>query len=126
MRISEVTQRLGITGRAIRHYENCGLVKPRRDATNTRIFTGTDLMVLTTIINLRRAGLGINDIGQIINGPGTADNLDLERLLDHLERRRVSLERQQRELSALIDDVSSRKRFEGSASKRGYAVAQVA
>ncbi|MFS0722599.1 MerR family transcriptional regulator [Paenibacillus sp. 1P07SE] len=63
MRIQEVADRLGTTARAIRLYEQRGLLQPVKDAgSGYRRFTEPDMHRLQTIVALRELGLSLDAI----------------------------------------------------------------
>ncbi|NGQ94761.1 methyltransferase domain-containing protein [Brevibacillus sp. SYP-B805] len=85
MHIQEMAKRLQITPRAIRFYEEKGLIKPAKEASSGyRQFTEEDAWRLQTIIALREVGMPIEEIRQLL------DKLDKEEgtLLSYLEIQR--------------------------------------
>ncbi|OBR64138.1 transcriptional regulator [Paenibacillus oryzae] len=63
MKIKEVADKLKITQRAIRFYEDKGLIAPsKQDDNQYRIFDEEDIWRLQTIVALRESGMSINDI----------------------------------------------------------------
>ncbi|MEF2966987.1 MerR family transcriptional regulator [Paenibacillus sp. M1] len=69
MKIKEVAERLNISPRAIRFYEEKGLISPLKQADNRyRSFGEQDVWRLQTIISLREAGMTIEDIKQALAG----------------------------------------------------------
>ncbi|WP_233567744.1 MerR family transcriptional regulator [Cohnella faecalis] len=61
MRIKEVANMLNLSPRAIRFYEEQGLLAPSKDKTNRyRTFTEQELERLRTIISLREAGMPLS------------------------------------------------------------------
>jgi DNA-binding transcriptional MerR regulator len=82
----------GLTPRAIRHYEERGLVHPKRDAVNRRVFNPKDRARIGLIALLRRADLGIEDIADLLQ----EDNLDdlTRAAMDLLHARRQRLQDQ--------------------------------
>ncbi|MGZ0053034.1 MerR family transcriptional regulator [Brevibacillus gelatini] len=67
MLIKDMAQRLQITPRAIRYYEEKGLIKPAKaDESGYRQFTEEDVWRLQTIITLREVGMSIDDIRELL------------------------------------------------------------
>jgi putative AdoMet-dependent methyltransferase len=67
MHIKEMARRLQITPRAIRFYEEKGLVNPKKaDGSGYRQFTEEDVWRLQTVITLREVGMSIEDIRQLL------------------------------------------------------------
>lgn len=62
MRIKEIAERLNITPRTIRFYEEKGLIQPSKEHNQYRSFTEKDIWRLQTVISLREAGMSIEDI----------------------------------------------------------------
>jgi DNA-binding transcriptional MerR regulator len=56
----------GVTARALRFYEERGLLTPHRDRTNCRFFDGEARRRLGWIAALRAAGVSLPDIGQVL------------------------------------------------------------
>lgn len=83
--IKEMASRLQITPRAIRFYEEKGLIAPTKETTSGyRRFSEQDLWRLQTVITLREVGMPIEEIKHLLN------ELDRERgsLLTYLELQR--------------------------------------
>jgi DNA-binding transcriptional MerR regulator len=57
--------RTGLTARALRVYEEFGLVTPRRNAEGWRQYGPHDVMKLNTIALLKTAGLSLAQIGEV-------------------------------------------------------------
>jgi DNA-binding transcriptional MerR regulator len=68
LRIHEVGRRLGLTPRAIRYYEEIGLLTPAgRTEGDHRLFSQADVERLQTIKSLRDdAGFSLSDIGALL------------------------------------------------------------
>lgn len=67
MQIKDMAQRLQITPRAIRYYEEKGLIKPSKaDESGYRQFTEEDVWRLQTIITLREVGMAVEDIRELL------------------------------------------------------------
>ncbi|SDC74610.1 putative AdoMet-dependent methyltransferase [Paenibacillus sp. UNCCL117] len=67
IRIKELAERLHISTRTIRFYEEKGLLKPDKDSGNQyRRFSDNELWRLQTIISLREIGLSLREIKQAL------------------------------------------------------------
>jgi DNA-binding transcriptional MerR regulator len=76
--IAEVGRRTGLTSRALRFYEARGLLRPLRTASGRRHYGPAELARLHQILLLKRAGLTLAQMQQLLSrGP-----LDLGRLID--------------------------------------------
>ncbi|USG63695.1 MerR family transcriptional regulator [Brevibacillus ruminantium] len=99
MQIKEMAERLQITPRAIRFYEEKGLIAPKKaDHSGYRIFSQEDVWRLQTIITLREVGMPIEDIREILQ------RIDQEEdsLLHYLEIQRSCMYDRWVELSRVI------------------------
>jgi DNA-binding transcriptional MerR regulator len=107
MRVSEIAKALGITSRAIYHYEDCGLIRPKRDIWNYRMFGTADVELLVKIAALRAVGISIPDIQDLIQNATIETFFDSVELLKRLEDRYASVEEQRETLFALINRLRS-------------------
>jgi MerR family transcriptional regulator/heat shock protein HspR len=92
--ISVAAELVGMHPQTLRIYESKGLIRPKRTAGNTRLYSEADLERLRVIQELT------NDLG--LNLAGVEHVL---RLQDELNRTRARMERLERELRAEIADV---------------------
>lgn len=95
----------GMTPRALRFYEEKGLIEARRDRLNHRYYDGATRQKLAWIARLRSVSLSLRDIRQVLEadqrpGPnaGSGSQLALRKLL----ARRETLARELAALDALI------------------------
>lgn len=68
IKINEVEQLLEISKSNIRFYEKQGLLSPARTESKYREYSDADIERLKTIIILRKLGISVQDIGNILNG----------------------------------------------------------
>jgi DNA-binding transcriptional MerR regulator len=67
LRIQEVADRVGLTARSIRYYEEVGLMKPARSIGSYRLYDADDIARLQFIKGLRDdAGFSLAEIGQLL------------------------------------------------------------
>jgi len=89
-RMSDLSRMWGVTPRALRFYEECGLIDADRDRRNRRLYDRRAVDRLEMIIELRKAGVGLNDIREVLSAEG-----DVQRARDialgKLEARRSDL-----------------------------------
>jgi DNA-binding transcriptional MerR regulator len=65
--ISELADEFGITPRAIRYYEECGLLSPeRKTPTSQRLYNGRDRARLKLILRGKRFGYSLSELGDIL------------------------------------------------------------
>jgi DNA-binding transcriptional MerR regulator len=99
--LGEACQLYGFTPRALRFYEERGLVQAQRDRLNCRYFDGAARQRLAWIADLRKAQLSLPDILEILEAEdegGCGRDLALEKLA----ARRRDLERQAANVEAVI------------------------
>ena len=93
MKINEVEALVGITKKNIRFYEAEGLLAPRRNSENGyRDYGDEDVAVLRRIKLMRKLGLPLEDIRQMLSGAHTVG--------DGMRRHLVTLERERQNLDA--------------------------
>ena len=92
--ISVAADIVGMHPQTLRIYENKGLIRPKRTAGNTRLYSEADIQRLQLIQQL------MSDLG--LNLAGVEQVLQLQDEVERMERR---LDRMQREMRAAIDEV---------------------
>lgn len=95
LRPSEAAQQLGVSAKALRLYEQRGLVKPVRTAAGWRAYGPQQLKRAAEIVALRAMGLSLASIGRALNGEAG----ELERALT---AHQAVLERQAGQITAAI------------------------
>src|SRR3954469_3399226 len=114
--ISELAREFDVTPRAIRFYEDQGLLAPRRDG-QRRIYTVRDRTRLKLTLRGKRLGLALSEIRELIEmyEPGRDERPQLERFLSVLEAHKASLQQQQADIEAQLSEIRS---FEKKVRKR--------
>ena len=114
--ISELAREFDITPRAIRFYEDQGLLAPRRDG-QRRIYTPRDRTRLKLTLRGKRLGLTLSEIRELIDmyEPGRDQRPQLERFLAVLEAHKASLLQQQTDIEAQLSEIRA---FEKKIRKR--------
>ena len=114
--ISELSREFEITPRAIRFYEDQGLLAPRRDG-QRRIYTPRDRTRLKLTLRGKRLGLTLSEIRELIDmyEPGRDQRPQLERFLAVLESHKASLLQQRADIEAQLAEILS---FEKRIRKR--------
>ena len=103
MKINEVEALVGITKKNIRFYETEGLLAPHRNSENGyRDYGEAEVEVLRRIKLMRKLGVPLEDIRQMLDGVHTVGD-GMRRHLVTLERERENLEQSIRLCSALTD-----------------------
>jgi DNA-binding transcriptional MerR regulator len=114
--ISELAREFEITPRAIRFYEDQGLLAPRRDG-QRRIYTPRDRTRLKLTLRGKRLGLTLSEIRELIDmyEPGRDERPQLERFLAVLDSHKASLLQQRADIEAQLAEILS---FEKRIRKR--------
>ena len=95
MLINEVIRQVDLTRRAVKFYEEKGLIKPSKDSNGYRNYTEEDIQRLKEISVYRKLGISIPDIKRILEGKE-------EKLLENIyESKKASLQTETKELDAL-------------------------
>src|SRR3954468_20591299 len=118
--ISELAREFDVTPRAIRFYEDQGLLAPRRDGTR-RIYTPRDRTRLKLTLRGKRLGLTLAEIRELIDmyEPGRDDRPQLERFREVLENHRKSLVQQRADIEAQLGEIQTfEKRVHQQLKKR--------
>ena len=92
--ISVAADIVGMHPQTLRIYESKGLIRPKRTAGNTRLYSEADIERLRLIQQLT------NDLG--LNLAGVEQVMQLQ---DEVERMRRTLDRMEREMRAALDEV---------------------
>src|SRR4051812_46721575 len=106
--ISELAREFEITPRAIRFYEDQGLLAPRR-AGQRRIYTPRDRTRLKLTLRGKRLGLTLSEIRELIDmyEPGRDARPQLERFLAVLEAHKSSLLQQRSDIEAQLTELQT-------------------
>ncbi|OXT02860.1 transcriptional regulator [Notoacmeibacter marinus] len=123
MRIGEVASQLGVTLRALRFYEDKGLVAPRRIGT-TRLYDRRAITRLKLIMLGRRVGFSLREVKQIMDlyEPNGSNYRQLKVLLEKGTRQLARLEKQRLDLDNAIGELqqtltSVRTSLDGAVSR---------
>lgn len=106
--ISELAQEFDVTPRAIRFYEDQGLLAPRR-AGQRRIYTPRDRTRLKLTLRGKRLGLTLSEIRELIDmyEPGRDERPQLQRFLSVLEAHRSGLLQQRADIEAQLSEIQA-------------------
>lgn len=105
--ISELAKEFNLTPRAIRFYEDHGLLTPARCG-RTRVYSKADRTRLKLTLRGKRLGLSLAEIRELIDMyNGMRDSKpQLERLLKVLAVRRAALEQQREDIEAVLSEIA--------------------
>ena len=106
--ISELAREFDITPRAIRFYEDQGLLAPRREG-QRRVYTPRDRTRLKLTLRGKRLGLTLSEIKELIDmyEPGRDERPQLERFRQVLETHRKSLLQQRADIEAQLAEIQT-------------------
>ena len=104
--ISELANEFDVTPRAIRFYEDHGLLAPRR-AGQRRIYSPRDRTRLKLTLRGKRLGLSLSEIRELVDmyEPGRDERPQLARFLAVLESHRASLMQQRMDIEAQLAEL---------------------
>lgn len=114
--ISDLCAEFGVTPRALRFYEDEGLIAPERRGTQ-RIYTHRDRARLAWILRGKRVGFSLGEIKEMIDlydlgdGRRVQRQVTLERCMDrirHLEAQKRDIDAHIAELSQFVDLIKSK------------------
>lgn len=97
--ISRLAEMTGATVRALRYYEEAGLIKPRRTAAGVRCFTPDQCDLVFMIVRLRRCEVPLDVIRDLLAGSGSSS--------DRKTRLQAVLHRKAQELARKLEVVTA-------------------
>jgi DNA-binding transcriptional MerR regulator len=106
--ISDLAREFDITPRAIRFYEDQGLLAPRREG-QRRIYTPRDRTRLKLTLRGKRLGLTLSEIRELIDmyEPGRDERPQLERFAAVLQAHKASLLQQRADIEAQLAELEA-------------------
>ncbi|MBQ0935283.1 MerR family transcriptional regulator [Ideonella paludis] len=104
--ITELAQEFDITPRAIRFYEDVGLMEPARSGRN-RVYTHRDRTRLKLTLRGKRLGLSLQEIKQLVDmyESGTDTRPQLEAFMQVLANHRSQLEQQLEDIQVTLAEI---------------------
>lgn len=79
MRLNEVIKQVDLSKRAIKFYEEKGLLKTKRDSNGYRNYTDKDISLLKEISSYRKMGIGLSDIKGILDDKSVLKQILIEK-----------------------------------------------
>ncbi len=119
--IGELAREFDVTPRAIRFYEDQGLLAPRRSG-QRRIYTQRDRTRLKLTLRGKRLGLTLSEIRELVDmyEPGRDERPQLERFLAVLDSHRRALLQQRTDIEAQLTEIATfEKRVRKRLGRRG-------
>ena len=106
--IGELATEFDVTPRAIRFYEDHGLLAPKR-AGQRRIYSARDRTRLKLTLRGKRLGLTLSEIRELIDmyEPGRDERPQLTRFLAVLENHKASLLQQRGDIEAQLSELQA-------------------
>lgn len=112
--ISDLAKEFDLTTRAMRFYEDMGLLQPERSGLGgrTRIYSGRDRTRLKLTLRAKRLGLSLTDAKEIIDMYDSPRDTaaQLEKFLQVLAQQQQQLEAQMTDLQANMDELKVHQR----------------
>lgn len=100
--ISQLAREFEVTPRALRFYEDKGLLTPRRDGMN-RVYSHRDRAKLQLILRGKRVGLSLIEIKEILDLYKVDQRAQAQTTLKKYQARIVALEAQREDVDAAIE-----------------------
>ena len=112
--ISDLAREFDLTTRAMRFYEDMGLLRPERAGPGgrNRVYSGRDRARLKLTLRAKRLGLSLNEAKEIIDlyDSPRDTGVQLRKFLEVLAMHRKQLELQMRDLQANLDELREHER----------------
>ncbi len=109
--ITELAREFDITPRAIRFYEDQGLISPRREGTGgrTRVYGARDRTRLKLTLRGKRLGLTLSEIKDLVDMYESPKDsaAQLKRFIAVLARHREALEQQREDIEVTLAEISA-------------------
>ena len=109
--IGELAREFDLTTRAIRFYEDCGLLEPQRQGRN-RVYTLRDRTRLKLTLRGKRLGLTLAEVKDLVDMYESPRDTQaqLKKFMAVLALHRAQLEQQMADLNATLDEVRTHER----------------
>ncbi|MGB6056451.1 MAG: MerR family DNA-binding transcriptional regulator [Burkholderiaceae bacterium] len=106
--IAELAREFDLTLRAIRFYEDQGLISPQREGTaRTRVYTARERTRLKLTLRGKRLGLTLSEIKELVDMyESPKDTLaQMERFLEVLAQQRQKMEQQREDIEGALAEI---------------------
>ena len=109
--IGELAKEFDLTTRAIRFYEDCGLLSPQRSG-RKRIYTPRDRTRLKLTLRGKRLGLTLSEVKELVDMYESPRDTQpqLKKFLSVLAVHRAQLEQQMADLNVTLDEVRTHEK----------------
>ena len=99
MTVGEVSMLLGVSVRALHHWDESGLVHPsQRSAAGYRLYSEADIMRIQQVLVYRQTGMSLADIKMVLDEPETD-------AMTHLRRQRELVQGQVSHLQQMLNSI---------------------
>lgn len=129
--IAELAREFDITLRAIRFYEDQGLISPLREGSaRTRVYTARERTRLKLTLRGKRLGLTLSEIKSLVDMYESPKDTtaQMERFLQVLAQHREKMEQQREDIEGALAEVTAQedecRRLLAQQRKNGKAVAK--
>ena len=109
--IRDLSRDFGVTTRALRFYEEKGLLEPERLG-QKRLYTAADRVRLKLILRGKRLGFSLEESAELIAmyDPESNNAPQLQALIDKIQAQRQRVEEQQRYIELMLNDLKDWER----------------
>ncbi|HUH92648.1 MAG TPA: MerR family DNA-binding transcriptional regulator [Casimicrobiaceae bacterium] len=109
--ISDLAREFALTTRAIRFYEDEGLIAPRRSG-RSRIYGERERVRIKLVLRGKRLGLSLSEIRELLDLYETAqsERPQLAKFLQVLAERRARLKQQQEDIAIVLAEIDALER----------------
>jgi DNA-binding transcriptional MerR regulator len=122
--VTQLAAELGVTARAIRFYEDKGLIEPQRLGT-TRVYTRREAARMTLILRGKRLGFSLRQIKEFLDlyDVDSTQHAQMQSLIENVRARAAELDQQRQAitqtLAELADiEIQARAVLDGSDKKK--------
>jgi DNA-binding transcriptional MerR regulator len=109
--ITELAKEFDITPRAIRFYEDQGLISPTREGPTgrSRVYTARERTHLKLTLRGKRLGLSLSDIRSLVDMYDSPKDtvVQMQSFMSVLARHRASLEQQREDIEVMLAEISA-------------------
>ncbi len=104
--ISDLADEFALTTRAIRFYEDHGLLSPTRKGTR-RVYGQRERVRLKLVLRGKRLGMSLAEIAEILDlyDADKSERSQLLKFLESLEKRRATLELQREDIDVVLEEI---------------------
>ena len=109
--ISQLAREFALTTRAIRFYEDEGLLSPQREG-RSRIYAERERVRIKLILRGKRLGLSLSEIRELLDlyEASKSERPQLVKFLEVLSARRTMLKQQQEDIQIVLSEIETLER----------------